>query len=103
MKVGEDHGLREKYFHHSRNISQRLVMSEQGRENWVSGGNPPPGAENKSHLESSGNREWAARNGDSGCPVGKEIVCGRANGHRVRVGRSESWGIEVLRWMLGLG
>lgn len=103
MKVGEDHGLREKYFHQSRNISQRLVISEQGRENWVSGANCPPGTEKKSHVENSGNWEWAARNGDSGCPVGKGIVCGRENRHRVRVRKSESWGIEVLRWMLGLG
>lgn len=103
MKVGEACGLREKYFHHSRNTSQRLVISEQGRENWISGGHSPPGTENKSHLENSGNWEWAARNGDSGCPVGKGIVCGREHGHRVRVRKSESWGIEVLRWMLGLG
>ena len=74
-----------KYFHHSNNISERLVIAEQGREMWVWAGHPFPGAANKSRLENSGNGHgqpdvemWAALWEEDSAYVGE------------RVGRSES-------------
>lgn len=71
-----------KNFTYSRNKSQRLAMSEQGREKWVWAGNSCPGSREQ---EPSGRQgKW---DGQSGMESLDNKWQRRESGHRVGVGR----------------